>query len=46
VIKLSATGRIKAVYAGGQFGNDASPFNFDVACRKVEGFECMLSKEG
>ena len=45
-MKLSAAGRIKAVYSGGWFANDASSSNFAVACRKGGGFECMLSQEG
>ena len=45
-MKLSAAGRIKAVYSGGQFANVSFSINFAVACSKDGGFECMLSKEG
>jgi len=45
-MKLSAAGRIKAVYSGGQFANVSFPFNFAVAFSKGGGFECMLSNEG
>lgn len=45
-MKLSAAGRIKSVYPGGQFANVSFSFNFAVACSKGGGFEGMLSKEG
>ena len=46
MMKLSAAGRIKAVYSGGQFANVSFSSNFAVACSKGGGFECTLSKEG
>jgi hypothetical protein len=45
-MKLSAAGKIKAVYSGEQFANDASFWNFAVGSKKGGGFDCILSNGG